>query len=75
MKIIYDLVVSNLNKHIPEYNFKLDMFDNKAYIYVRDGKETIYVIDINGVVNATKITNPNKLYRICLIILEVKVGV
>lgn len=75
MKLIYDQIVANLNKHIVEYQFKLNYDDTSAFIYVYDKKEFVYIIDMNGLVKSTKITNPNQLYRICLIILETKVGV
>lgn len=75
MKIVYDQVIEFLNKHIPEYQFTLNYDNKSAFIYVYDKKEFIYIIDIDGIVKASKITNPNKLYRICLIILETKIGV
>ena len=75
MKQVYEQIVFNLNKNIPEYKFELDMFSGYAFIYVYDNKDFVYQIDIERVVSGSKITNPNKLYRICLIILEDRVGV
>lgn len=75
MREVYEYIVRELNKAIPEFNFELDMFKGYAYIYVYDDKDFVYQIDIDRIVSGSKITNPNKLYRICLIILEDKVGV
>ena len=75
MKQVYEQIVQNLNKNFPEYKFELDMFEGYAFIYVYDDKDFIYQIDIERIVSGSKITNPNKLYRICLIILEDRVGV
>lgn len=75
MKQIYNQVVALLNKHVPEYHFTLNVCKKQSYIYIWDGKEYVYVIAIDEIVSSSKIVNPNSLYRICLIIIESKIGV
>ena len=74
MKNIYNQLVDILNKHIPEYQFSLNYEVDNSFIYVWDHKELVYIINIDDIVKATKITNPIQLYKICLIILETKLG-
>ena len=45
------------------------------FIYVWDDKEFVYIINIDEIVKGSKIVNPTSLYRICLIIIESKIGV
>ena len=75
MKQIYNQVIDLLNKHVPEYQFTLNESENGMFIYVWDDKEFVYIINIDEIVKGSKIVNPNSLYRICLIIIESKIGV
>lgn len=75
MKQIYNQVIDLLNKHVPEYQFTLNEAENGMFIYVWDDKEFVYIINIDEIVKGSKVVNPNSLYRICLIIIESKIGV
>lgn len=75
MKQIYNQVIDLLNKHVPEYHYTVDELDKKSVIYIWDDTELIYTIHIDDIVSSTKICNAHTLYRICLIIIESKIGV